>query len=99
MKISIDSDALAWLNKKGIKAVTIKDVKKKGGCCSGAVQGVVVERGEPWDKGKRYARYKVDDIDLYVAANIPPKAESIKVVLKRFIINYLGVTGYEPKAF
>jgi hypothetical protein len=98
MQVSISPNALDWMRKKGIKAITIKDVVARGSCCAGAVKEVVVEKGEPWESGRRYAIYKVDDIDVYVAGNIPPKAESITVVLKNFIFNYLDVIGYEPKA-
>lgn len=99
MNISISPDALAWMRQKGIKAITIKDVVSKGGCCAGAVQGVVVERGEPWEKGKRYVTYRVEDIDIYVAGNIPRKTEAITVILKSFIFKYLGLEGYDPELF
>jgi hypothetical protein len=97
MNISISPDALAWMRQKGINAITIKDVVSKGSCCAGVVQGVVVERGEPWEKGRRYAMYRVEDIDIYVAGNIPPKAEAITVILKSFIFKYLGLEGYDPE--
>jgi len=43
--------------------------------------------------GRRYAVYRIDGIDIYVAGNIPPKAETITVILKRFIFKYLGIKG------
>lgn len=97
MQVSISPDALVWMRKKGIKAITIKDVVAGGSCCTGAVKDVVVERGEPRESGRRYATYKVEDIDIYVAGNIPPKAESITIILRSFIFKYLDVYGYEPK--
>lgn len=97
MNISISPDALAWMRQKGIKAITIKDVVSKGSCCAGTVKDVVVEKGEPWEKGRRYAVYRVEGIDIYVAANIPPKAETITVILNSFIFKYLGIKGYEPE--